>query len=329
MRDVAAAAGVSIKTVSEVVNGVGQVRESTRRRVLAAIEELDYRPNPAARRLNSESTGVLTLALPQLASGFQAALAAALIDVAETGGKDVVLEPTGGDPERELGILRNDSGVADGAILAPVALGEAAAGAVAATPVVLMGIRALPLPFDQVIADCARMAEAAVALLRAHGRRRVAILGTRELLGLPLPIGSASARGGGSIADLLTDAHLGVVAETATRGAGYHAMAAFVGPEVPFDGLVALDDALALGALHALRHHSLTVPTDVEVIGIGSAMESSYATPTLTTVETDVADMARQAHAWVLGRIAGDSEPPRRYDVPFSVVERESSGHSG
>ncbi|MFC5835915.1 LacI family DNA-binding transcriptional regulator [Nonomuraea insulae] len=427
MRDVAEVAGVSTKTVSEVVNGIGQVRESTRLRVKAAIEELGYRANPAARRLNSESTGVLTLALPRLASGWHAALAAAVIELAESGGTVVALEPTGGDRERELEILRNDSGVADGAILAPLALdnqptstppattatpatpgtatpgtatpgtatpgtatpgtagtaatpgtaGTAAtpgtagamagtvagaageAGAVAGAPVVLIGTRRLRLPFDQVVADRAAMVEAAVALLRSHGRERIAILGTEELPHLPPtdpgpgPIANSTNRlspadpglrvaanstnrlspadpGPGPIVNSTNrlqpaEPGLWVVAESATRAAGYAAVDRLVAGGTPFDGLVALDDALAFGALHALRDRALAVPADVEVIGVGGAAESAYSWPSLSTVEADVRDMARQAHAWLLDRIAGDTGPPRHYDVPFTVVEREST----
>ncbi|MBF8191059.1 LacI family DNA-binding transcriptional regulator [Nonomuraea sp. K274] len=323
MRDVAEAAGVSTKTVSEVVNGIGQVRESTRRRVMATIEELGYQPNPAARRLNSESTGVLTLALPRLASGLHAALAAAVIEVAESGGRVVALEPTGGDPERELEILRNDSGVADGAILALVALGEQAGGAVAGAPVVLLGTRPLRLPFDQVVADSAAMTESAVALLRSHGRERVAILGTEELLSPHLP--PAGAAGAAEAAK----AGLRVAANALTRAAGYAAVDSLAAGGVPFDGLVALGDALAFGALHALRDRSLAVPADVEVIGIGRAAESAYSWPSLSTVEADVRDMAERAHAWLLERIAGETGPPRHYDVPFTVVERESTRPTG
>ncbi|WBB62036.1 LacI family DNA-binding transcriptional regulator [Streptomyces sp. WMMC500] len=319
MRDVAEAAGVSVKTVSEVANGVGQVRESTRRRVLAAIEELDYRPNPAARRLNAGRTGVLTLALPQLASGFHAALASALIDMAERDGMDVVLEPTGGDPERELEILSNDSGVADGAVFEPAGLDGGAAQIVPATPIVLTGTRTLDLPVDHVVSDRGRMLDAAVTLLRGHGRERVVLLGTGELLRVPSPAGRPNS-------GPLTDAYPRVTTEALTQSAGYRAVADMVSNGVAFDALVALDVALALGALHALRDRAVTVPADVQVVGVGNALESPFSTPRLSTVEADVMDMARQAYKWVLDRIAGNTEPPRRHDVPFAVVERGSSG---
>ena len=102
LHDVAALAGVSIKTVSNVVNDYKHIRPSTRERVVAAILKLDYQPNLAARSLRSGRTGVIGLALPELRLSYFAELADAVIRFAEQRGVTVLVEPTGGDRDREI-----------------------------------------------------------------------------------------------------------------------------------------------------------------------------------------------------------------------------------
>src|SRR4051812_20675378 len=102
LKDVAARAGVSIKTVSNVVRGQARVAEHTRQRVLRAVAELDYRPNASARQLRTGRSGVIGLAVPELVQPYFAELAAAVIGAARTHGVSVLIEETGGDPETEL-----------------------------------------------------------------------------------------------------------------------------------------------------------------------------------------------------------------------------------
>ena len=86
MKDVAQRAGVSPKTVSNVINGVVFVREETRERVLAALAELDYVPNLSARGLRNGRSGVIALALPDLATAYSAETAAAFVELAHERG---------------------------------------------------------------------------------------------------------------------------------------------------------------------------------------------------------------------------------------------------
>jgi len=123
LKDVAARAGVSIKTVSNVVNGYVHVAPETRARVQAAIDALGYVPNPTARRLRGGRSGVIALAVPELRSPYFAELAGHIVAAAAPRGWTVLIEQTGGrgDRERDL-VARLRRHAIDGIILSPVAL---------------------------------------------------------------------------------------------------------------------------------------------------------------------------------------------------------------
>ncbi|SCE09046.1 regulatory protein, lacI family [Streptomyces sp. DpondAA-D4] len=96
LKDVAALAGVSVRTVSNVVSNTATVAPATRARVVAAVEELGYRPNLAARNLRQGRTGLIGVVVPEIHSPYFGALAGHLIDAAQERGWTVLLERTGG-----------------------------------------------------------------------------------------------------------------------------------------------------------------------------------------------------------------------------------------
>src|SRR6478609_387295 len=124
LRDIARLAGVSVKTVSNVVNGYAHVSPATRAKVEHALSQLDYRPNLSARNLRRGRTGVIALALPELDAPYFAELSRFVIEAAAELRWLVVIEQTDGSLERERQILDGvrDHRV-DGLILSPVAIG--------------------------------------------------------------------------------------------------------------------------------------------------------------------------------------------------------------
>src|SRR5690348_5758143 len=105
LRDVATRAGVSVKTVSNVVNGYAHVSPAMRTRVQAALDELAYRPNVSARHLRQGRTGLVALAVPELDFPYFAALANVVVHAAEQRGWTVLIEQTSGQEERERAVL--------------------------------------------------------------------------------------------------------------------------------------------------------------------------------------------------------------------------------
>lgn len=328
MRDVAAAAGVSVKTVSNVVNGTGQVKEATGRRVRAAIEELGYLPNPVARGLNALATDTITLAVPGLGHGYCAPLAAEVFDLAEAQGISVVMELTGGDRERELDVLRDRGGLSDGVLLMPVSVtADDLAGLPSRTPAVLLGPRRAGSPLDGVAFRDRAAAEAAVRFLLDRGASRIALLGGEPEQG---DAGQAALRSAGYRRALEAAGHqedpaLTLRTSASSREAGYEAVRRLVADGVRFDAVLALEDPLAHGALRALRGAGRDVPGQVQVVAFGNDEDSEYSVPSLTTVRADLTTMARRALDLLTARIRGAAGLRRQVEVPFYIIQREST----
>ena len=121
IKDVAALAGVSWKTVSNVVHDKPNVGQETRQRVLAVIDQLGYQPDPAGRQLRRGRSDTVTLVVPEIVSPYFAGLAHALIEVARGHGLAVCIEETGGDPRIERQVAGSLSvRTFDGVIFSPI-----------------------------------------------------------------------------------------------------------------------------------------------------------------------------------------------------------------
>jgi DNA-binding LacI/PurR family transcriptional regulator len=182
LHDVARVAGVSIKTVSNVINDYPHIRPTTKQRVEEANAELGYTPNLTARNLRSGRTGAIALALPDLGLASFAELAASVIAEAEASGVSVLVEQTGADPERERQLLRSPRlKLTDGLIFSPLGMGQDDAAALDVPyPMVLLGERIFGGPTDHVTMRNVEAARAATDFLLSSGRRRIAVVGAHE-----------------------------------------------------------------------------------------------------------------------------------------------------
>jgi DNA-binding LacI/PurR family transcriptional regulator len=330
LRDVARLAGVSFKTVSNVVNDHPYVADATRAKVQAAIDELGYRPNRQARSLRSGRTGAIGLAVPELSLAYFAQLADEVITVAEQRDVVVVIEQTGGDRRRELEVLSGSRRqMTDGLLFSPLGLGNDDAELLAVDfPLVLLGERIFDGPVDHVTMENVDAARAATDHLLDLGRRRIAAVGAHE----GEVIGSAGLRLRGYRAalearGLAYDEALVVDAGPWHRINGAEAMRALLERGVEFDAVFALNDELALGALRVMQEHSIRVPDDVAIIGFDDVDEGKYSLPSLSTVDPGRREIARLAVEVLLDRVEkGPEEPRRELRSGFRIVERESTG---
>lgn len=327
LRDVAALAGVSAKTVSNVMHGRHhKVSAATRARVEAAIAELDYRPNLPARRLREGRTRVVRVALPDPLMPYFAELTQHIVESAHARDHRVVIDPSAlrRQPEpRRAGGPR--PWVADGLIASPVT-----DWAPSDTPVILLGEEALGVPGDHVLVDNVAAARMATEHLVGRGRRRIATIGAT-----PDPAVRMSRLRFRGYADALRAADLAVDPRLHLGCARYHAedgaraTAALLDRGVPFDGLFCSTDLLALGALYTLRARGIRVPEEVAVVGIDGIDQARYAAPSLTTVVPDKAQIARLAVDTLLRRIDAPSRPaPREQHAGLAMAVRESSGRT-
>ena len=330
LHDVAKLAGVSFKTVSNVINDHPHVAEATRIKVEAAIKQLDYRPNRSARSLRSGRTGAIGLAVPELSLSYFAELADEVISYAEQRDTVVLIEQTGGDPERELEALRGSRRqMTDGLLFSPLGLGNDDADKLdVGFPLVLLGERIFDGPVDHITMENVDAARAATDHLLDAGCRRIAVIGahTGEV------IGSAGLRLAGYRAaiearGIAYDPRLVVDAGPWHRVNGAETMRTLLERDVEFDAVFALNDELALGALRVLNERRIKVPAEVAVIGFDDVDEAQYSLPSLTTVDPGRREIAHIAVDVLLERIGAGSDAPPKREVRsrFRIVQREST----
>lgn len=322
MADVAGLAGVSHQTVSRVLNHHPNVSERTRLRVSAAIQQLGYRPNRAAKALatgRTDTIGVIaqgsTLYGPasmQMAFGQAADEAGFAVTVASLGTLDAPAITRAVDRL----LAQRVSGIA---VIAPVVTQDAA-------------LASIPHDLPVVLIDVDPNVERSVVCVdQADGAR----LATEHLLGLGHaavwhvagPSGWFDSRDrAAGWRRTLEDAGRAVpplLPADWTAAAGYQAGQLLARmPEVT--AVFAANDHLALGVLRALAEHGRRIPEDVSVVGFDDVPESAYYRPPLTTVRQDFAALARTALDVLLGHIQGDPTTQRRTISPTLVV-REST----
>ncbi|UCM91076.1 LacI family DNA-binding transcriptional regulator [Streptomyces marincola] len=335
IKDVALRAGVSEKTVSNVINDYEHVSERTRKAVREAIAELGYRVNLAGRHLRRGRTGIIALVLPELDFPYFADLANGIITEAERNGLTVLLHQTRADRQHELSALHGfDHDFADGVILSPLALTtEDLRDRRRTLPAVLLGEAIEPGWADHVAIDNVRAARDATEHLLSIGRRRILVVGGSDAP----PPGTAEARTLGyrqalDAAGLPYDptAVMPVAQFRMPHGAAAVARALDTGPRP--DAVLCLNDQMALGAIRTLHERGLRVPRDVAVVGFDDVEGGRFSVPTLTTVSPDKKAVARVAVELLLLRIAeaaggsGDADlPPEERVVPHRLAIREST----
>lgn len=329
LRDVAREAGVSVRTVSNVVANSGRVAEATRARVEAAVQRLSYQPNRVARTLRTGRVDMIGLALPDLTVPYFSELTAIVIDEARQHGLTVLVEQTEGLPDRERALLGSESGgpLVAGLILSPLTITpEEVAVAASGLPVVLLGERESAQRLDHVAVDNVAAAEIATRHLIERGCRKIAVIGYEDdprlrtahlrAQGFEQAMQQAGMTPEPAFQPRVTAFH---------RADGAEAMRYLLDlPERP-DAVFCFNDLLALGAIHAAREARVRVPQDVLIVGFDDIEDGRYSLPTLTTIRPDKHEIARLAVRTLVERIGGTPGKPREYIAPFSLEIRESS----
>lgn len=329
IQDVAKAAGVSPMTVSNVLNAHPHVRESTRQKVLAAVEELDYRVNAAARNLRTGRTGTIGLAVPNIGDHYFARLAALVATIAGEEGYRVEIEHTDAVRERELEAMTlSQNRMHDGLLLSTVGLGPEDKGLLRVDyPVVLLGEGIFDGPLDHIAMPNIDGSYAATAHLVAQGSRNVAIFDVRFTLSdsvrdLRLEGYQQALRDAG----IAPDPQLFFDVTDFTMAEGYRAARHVVASGIQVDGVFCPTDGVAIGALRGFADAGIRVPEDVRVIGFDDLPESEFVTPRLSSVSPAHEVTARTAVTFLLERIRGAApDDAREFVTPFELRARAST----
>ncbi|WP_350274985.1 LacI family DNA-binding transcriptional regulator [Kribbella sp. HUAS MG21] len=327
LKDVAERAGVSIKTVSNVVNGTGRVGVATRARVEQVIVELGYRPNVSARSLRRGRSGVIALAVPEIANPYFAELAELVVKEAEAHGWTVLIDQTESDPDRERLVLQGiRSHLIDGLLFVPRRLtAEDFAARTDTTPMVLLGERLTKIA-DRVAIDSYAAARAATEHLIDLGRKRIASIGAGESEDAVTRGRFQGYRDALLDAGLRPSARLVVPRRRWRHQDGAEAVARLMSLSRRPDALFCSNDLLAHGALRALHDHGVEVPAEVAVVGIDDIAESRFSRPSLTSVAPDKQHIAETAVRLLADRLTSEQPTaPREFVAGFHLVVREST----
>ncbi|WP_229829956.1 LacI family DNA-binding transcriptional regulator [Actinoplanes ianthinogenes] len=325
MRDVASAAGVSIKTVSRVVNGETTVSPVLAGKVQDAIDRLRYRPDIGASTLrrSDRRTETIALLLEDVGNPFSAALHRAVEDEARARGVQVLTASLDEDPHRERELIRTFTmRRVDGLIIAPVSTDQGTLHSELQTdvPMVFVDRPGHGVPADSVLATNVTGASEAVRHLVAHGHRAIAYLGdyTRIPTARLRHEGYLAALGEAGIpADprlIVHDLHTDTAAESMV-------MSLLRRPQPP-TALFTSQNLVTIGAVRALRR--LQLHREIALIGFDDFPMADLLEPAVTVVAQDPAMMGRIAAQALFRRIDGDTGAPEEFWIPTTFVRRGS-----
>ena len=330
MKDVAELAGVSVKTVSRFVNREPYIRPEVARRVLAAIDELGWVANSAARALRTGRQGRVGIAVAELRRPALAILVEALVQEVERRGLMATVEPTHRDPQRVARVLAARGHHFDGLIMiGPCDEQLYPSDALGKHPVVMVQGGHGTVTMDRVDEDVAEAAALSARHLAVMGRRRPVLLGAdRALVGPYETSGPSAVLRAALSAAGIDAAAIPQIALTGgdDREAGASAAARALEQHPELDSVLCTNDEVALGALTTLVAAGVLVPDDVAVIGYDALEHGQFSTPSLTTIDPGASHLARAALELLGDRMAGSApERPQVLTTPVALLRREST----
>ena len=318
---VAQLAGVSIATVSRVLQGTRATSPQTRANVLRAVEELDYVPLQAARSLAVHRHEAHGIVLPDLIGPYYSELLMGYESAAAELGQSVIIVVAHPREEATRAVRLSSRG--DGIVVANSTISDDAARSLAQrTPVVLLA-RTPVEGCDAVSAENFESARTLTEHLLEHGRRRLSFVGDPD--GSPdveqryLGFTDALSASGTSAA--------GPIVKVGFRErSGADVAAQVVSLATRPDALVCANDELALSTMKALQHSGIRVPDDIAIVGWDDVMTARYVSPGLTTVRQPLYELGRAAATRLHERIAGAPTAPEPLILPTELVLRTSCG---
>jgi len=330
IRQVADAAGVSIATVSRVVNGHSDVSDETRQAVELVLRKLDY-PAGGRRSRTAPATGLIGVTMPFVNPGYFAQILAGAAEALYEQGLRAVICPTRHSHEREISLLDQlASGDADGAVLVlpEESADELSALAEHGFPFVVVDPRTeVPDGIPVVRAAHSSGATQATRHLLALGHRRIGVIcgpsgwvATAERL--------RGYYGGLAAAGVLPDKSLVRYSNFRIDG-GRQETAALLDLPDPPSAVFAFNDSMAIGAMQEAAARGLRIPEDVSVVGFDDTVEAAVVVPALTTVRQPLAELGRTAVSVLMRQLHNRSFEPLRIELETRLVLRDSTGIAG
>ncbi|CAI6086525.1 HTH-type transcriptional regulator DegA [Paenibacillus sp. JJ-100] len=328
--DIAREAGVSIATVSQVINGKGKISEKRRAEIMEIMERLHYQPSAIAAALTGKQTYTLGLLVPDISNPYFAELARAVEDRSRQLGYSVVICSTDNKDERVeryLNLLQQKrvdgmmigTGIENAEILSPLLQQS--------IPVALIARHMPALSVHTVTIDDKLGGSLAAQHLLELGHTHVAVLSE------PFKVSSSQERVRG-FRETLTKAGyvLGPdqIRESAAdlNSAKQEALRLLSGQNRP-TGLFCCNDMQAIGAIQAAKERGLRVPEDVSIIGFDNTILASVTSPPLTTIAQPIEELGRYAVDILIEELKDNNNEPKQRILKPELVVRASTGHRG
>lgn len=326
IREVAEKAGVSAATVSYVLNEVRKVRPETQRRVLLAAKELGYFPNNAARSLAVGRSSVVGLVVPDLGNPFFPEIAKAFQESANLAGMEALVMNTNYDAQRTRGLLERLVGMqAPGAAFLTSQVDPAMKNAIAGRDIAAVYLdyggpgpknSSIAVKYEQGMFE-------AIAHLKELRHRDIGLIG-----------GPAN----GAAAQRRKFAFLKGVDESGMEGrvidsdfsvqGGYFSCSKMLA-SYGCTAVIAANDLMAIGALHAAYDRKIAVPAQLSIIGFDDITFAQFTQPALTTVAVPRAAIGRLAFESLSSLMSKSGEGGQVYEIPTALVVRQTTGPCG
>jgi LacI family transcriptional regulator len=320
-------AGVSLATVSRVMNDSARVSPKTRQKVLSAMQELDYQPNSIAQSLASRRSNCIGVLVSELHGPIFGALMSSIEEVLRKAGKFVIFAVGHSDEQKEKeGVNFLISRNCDALILHLEATSDDD----------LMNFRDSATPFVIINRDVPGLMDRSISLnneqggyLATHhlikqGHRNIAYISG------PLDWADANARLAGhkralSESGLAFDDRLMIPGNYLVPG-GEEAMKQLFEKDLNFSAVVCANDEMAVGAMDVIRKKGLRIPGDISVVGFDNVRWAPFLSPKLTSVNNPIRDMGRMAADWVMKHVYDEETLEVQTVFEPTLIERESSG---
>ena len=324
--EVSKLAGVSLATVSRVINDSGKVTEATRSKVEAAMRELGYRPNAIAQSLASSRSNSIGILVPELHGPFFGIMMSSIEDELRAAGKHVIISAGHSDEQKEHESIEFlASRQCDALILHCFAVPND----------YLLELARGPLAVFLIGRDIPELSDRCFYLDNEEGSylatRALIELGHRDLAYLAGPLWKrdAKARFAG-FRKALDEAGLTFHEELLTEGnyqeaTGREGMRRLLQAGVPFTGLVCANDEMAVGVIDEARQRGMRIPDDLSVVGFDNVYFTRYMHPALSTINYPVDVMGRMAARCVLREVYGHKEIEVQHRFRPQLVMRAST----
>lgn len=326
MRDVARQAGVSVSTVSHVINNTRAVNEATRQRVREAMNELGYKPNALARSLRRQETKMLGLILPDIADPLSAEIARAIEDASFAQNYSLILCNSEGDLEKQLAytnalIEKQVAGIFFVAARVNAMLAEDLQRR--KVPLVSIDPEVFGVEVDTVLTDQVQGGRLATQHLIDLGHERIACISGE-------PDRSSSAERVTGYRQALKQNHIPlderlVVAGNFQYESGYEASQRLLASDERPTAIFACNDLMAVGCIKAATDLGRRVPESLSVVGFGDVRLASFTNPPLTTVAQPKYEIGTLATEMLLDRIRGLDSPARYMKLETELRVRGST----